>query len=65
MASEWMESKDLQMGSQIVEALWALNACLDAIEGELVTSQEAALESVVIKYNELSIIKKKHKNKKN
>ena len=46
MASEWMESKDLQMGSQIVEALWALNACLDAIEGELVTSQEAALESV-------------------
>ena len=33
------------MGSQIVEALWALNSCLGTIEGELVASQEAMLDS--------------------
>ena len=38
--------KDSQMGSHIVEALWALNTCLGAIESELVTSQETALESM-------------------
>ena len=33
------------MGSQIVETLWALNSCLGTIEGELVASWEAMLES--------------------
>ena len=33
------------MGSQVVEALWALNACLGEIQAELVAGQEAASES--------------------
>ena len=33
------------MGSQVVEALWALNTCLGKIQAELVASQEAASES--------------------
>ena len=41
-----MEGEDPQMGSQIVEALWALNSCMGAIKGELAASWEAALESV-------------------
>ena len=39
------EGKDSQLGSQIIEALWALNTCLGAIESELVTSWEAMSES--------------------
>ena len=49
MALEWMEQRwggDEEMGSWIVEALWALNSCLGAIEGELVASWEAVLESM-------------------
>ena len=44
---EWrqMEVGDPQVGSQVVEALWALNACLGEIQAELVTSQEAMSES--------------------
>ena len=34
------------MGSRVVEALWALNAHLGEIQAELVTSWEAASESV-------------------
>ena len=43
--SEWMEVEEPQMGSWIVEALWDLNSHLGVIEGELVASQEVALES--------------------
>ena len=47
---EWMERRwagvgDPQVGSQVVEALWALNAHLGKIQAELVAGWEAALES--------------------
>ena len=37
-----MEVRDPQVGFQVVEALWALNACLGEIQAELVAGQEAA-----------------------
>ena len=40
-----MEVEDPQVGSRVVEALWALNACLGKIQAELVAGQEAASES--------------------
>ena len=48
--SEWMEwrqteVRDPQVGSQVIEALWALNARLGEIQAELVASQEATSES--------------------
>ena len=48
---EWMEwrrteVKDPQVGSCIVEALWALNARLGEIQAEMVTGREATSESV-------------------
>ena len=39
------EVEDPQVGSQVVEALWALNAHLGEIQAELVAGQEAASES--------------------
>ena len=42
---EQMEVKDPQVGSQVVEALCALNARLGLIQAELVASWEAVLES--------------------
>ena len=53
MATEQMEwrqvgVKDPQVGSQVVEALWALNTRLSDIQAELVTGQEAMLESMWI-----------------
>ena len=39
------EVEDPQVGSRVVEALWALNARLGEIQAELVTSQEAMSES--------------------
>ena len=47
---ERMEVGDPQVGSRVVEALWALNACLGEIQAELVTSQEAASESMRLLY---------------
>ena len=41
-----MEVRDPQVGSQVVEALWGLNACLGEIQVELVAGWEAASESV-------------------
>ena len=41
----WMEVEDPQVGSRVIEALWALNACLGKIQAELVTGQEAVSES--------------------
>ena len=41
----WMEVEDPQVGSRVIEALWALNARLGEIQAELVASWEAALES--------------------
>ena len=41
----WMEVEDPQVGSRVVEALWALNAHLGEIQAELVTGREAASES--------------------
>ena len=48
--SEWMErrqteAEDPQVGSHVVEALWALNAHLGEIQAEMVASWEATLES--------------------
>ena len=40
-----MEVEDPQVGSRVVEALWALNACLGEIQAELVAGREAASES--------------------
>ena len=47
---EWMERrrtevKDPQVGSRVVEALWALNACLGEIQAEMVAGWEATSES--------------------
>ena len=43
--SEQTEVEDPQVGSRIVEALWALNTCLGEIQAEMVTGREAMLES--------------------
>ena len=45
LLSEQTEVGDSQVGSQVIEALWALNACLGEIQAKLVTGREAALES--------------------
>ena len=50
VTSEWTEQRlaevrDPQVGSQVIEALWALNTCLGKIQAELVASQEATSES--------------------
>ena len=50
LALEWMEERwaevgDPQVGSQAVEALWALKTCLGKIQAKLVTSWEATSES--------------------
>ena len=42
---EWMEVGDPQVRSQVIEALWALDAHLGEIQAELVASWEATLES--------------------
>ena len=42
---EQMEVGDPQVGSRVVEALWALNACLGKIQAKLVAGWEATLES--------------------
>ena len=47
---EWMEWRwtgveDPQVGSRVVEALWALNTRLGEIQAEMVTGQEGASES--------------------
>ena len=39
-------NKDPQVGSWVIEALWALNTHLGNIQAKLVASWEAALESV-------------------
>ena len=46
--TEWRRTEvgDPQVGSQVIEALWALNACLGEIQAKLVAGQEAVLESV-------------------
>ena len=38
------------MGSQVIEALWALNAQLGEIQAKLVASREAMLESTWLLY---------------
>ena len=45
MERKRMEVEDPQVGSRIVEALWALNAHLGEIHAELVAGQEAVSES--------------------
>ena len=40
-----MEVEDPQVGSRVIEALWALNAHLGEIQAEMVASQEAVSES--------------------
>ena len=42
----WVEVEEPQVGSQVIEALWALNTCLSDIQAKLVTSWEATSESV-------------------
>ena len=46
MEQRWTEVKDPQVGSRVVEALWALNARLGKIQAELVASWEATSESM-------------------
>ena len=41
-----MEVEDPQVGSRVIEALWALNAHLGKIQAEMVASQEAASENM-------------------
>ena len=41
----WTEAEDPQVGSRVIEALWALNARLGEIQAEMVASWEAASES--------------------
>ena len=43
---EQTEAEDPQVGSRVVEALWALNTRLGEIQAEMVAGWEAALESV-------------------
>ena len=38
--------QDPQVGSQVAEALWALNTCLGEMQAELVASREAVLEGM-------------------
>ena len=45
MEWRWMEVEDPQVGSRVIEALWALNAYLGEIQAEMVTSWEATSES--------------------
>ena len=42
---ERMEAEDPQVGSQVIEALWALNTRLGEIQAEMVTGREATSES--------------------
>ena len=42
---ERTEAEDPQVGSQVIEALWALNARLGEIQAKMVTGREAASES--------------------
>ena len=44
--SEQTEVEDPQVGSQVIEALWALNPCLGEIKAKLVAGQETASESM-------------------
>ena len=46
LARRQTEVEDPQVGSRVIEALWALNAWLGKIQAELVASQEATSESV-------------------
>ena len=46
MERRWTEAEDPQVGSQVVEPLWALNAHLGKIQAKMVASREAASESV-------------------
>ena len=41
----WAEVEDPQVGSRVIEALWALNAHLGEIQAKMVTGQEAVSES--------------------
>ena len=49
-----MEVEDPQMGSHVVEALWALNAFLREIQAEMVASREAALESMQLLHRSMT-----------
>ena len=46
MEQRQTEVRDPQVGSQVIEALWALNARLGEIQAELVAGREATSESV-------------------
>ena len=46
LMSEWTEVEDPQVGSQVVEALWALHTRLGEVQAKLVTSRDATSESV-------------------
>ena len=45
MEWRWTEVEDPQVGSQVIVALWALNARLGEIQAELVAGREATLEN--------------------
>ena len=54
MERRWREAEDPQVGSWVIEALWALNAHLGEIQAELVTSQEAASESAQLLHRSMN-----------
>ena len=49
-----MEVEDPQVGSHIIEALWALNARLGEIQAEMVASREAMSESVRLLHHSMT-----------
>ena len=59
VVTEWRQGggKDSQLGSWIVEALWALNTHLGAIESKLVASWEDTLESAWLLHHSLVYIR--------
>ena len=49
----WTEAEDPQVGSRVIEALWALNARLGEIQAKMVTGREAASESAQLLHHSI------------
>ena len=53
MERRWTEVKNPQVGSRVIEALWALNTRLGEIQAELVAGREAMSESVQLLHHSM------------
>ena len=53
MERRWTEVEDPQVGSRVVDALWALNTRLGEIQAELVAGWEAMSESVQLLHHSM------------